>query len=204
MATRKYEQRLRAEAAEATRRRILDALYERLREGPSRPPSVDEVAKAAGVARSTIYLVFGSRAGLFDALTEDLFAGPGFDLLQEALDLPDARDSLRGACEGGTALFVEHRDVFRVLFSSVALDPEAASGAVQRGEERRARGIARLAKRLADQGHLRDGVSAKHATDVIWLLAGFDAFDQLFTVRGLSARATARTLWTMAEGALLR
>jgi hypothetical protein len=31
MATRRYEQRLRAESAEATRARILDAVYERVR-----------------------------------------------------------------------------------------------------------------------------------------------------------------------------
>jgi hypothetical protein len=40
MATRKYEQRLRADAA-ATRRRILDAVYEQLRRAPSEPVSVD-------------------------------------------------------------------------------------------------------------------------------------------------------------------
>ena len=33
MATRRYEQRLRAQSAEETRRRILDAAYDRLREG---------------------------------------------------------------------------------------------------------------------------------------------------------------------------
>ena len=77
MSKRRYEQRLRAEAAEETRRRILDALYDRLREAPADPVSVDEVARIARVARSTVYLVFGSRSGLFDALTEHLFQGAG-------------------------------------------------------------------------------------------------------------------------------
>ena len=202
MATRKYEQRLRAEAAEETRRRILDALYERLAASPSEPVSVDEVARAAGVARSTVYLVFRSRARLFDALAARLQEGEGFDQLVAALRLAEPRESLHGAFHGGTRMFAEHRDVFRVLFSSVELDPAAAGGAVQRGEQRRAAGIARLAKRLAEGGHLREGVTAKHATDVIWMLAGFDAFDELYTVRGLSARATARTLVEMAERTL--
>ena len=35
MATRKYDQRLRADAAEQTRRRILDAVYQRLCEAPT-------------------------------------------------------------------------------------------------------------------------------------------------------------------------
>ncbi len=51
----------------ATRRRILDALGERLQEAPTEPVSVDEIATRAEVPRSTIYLVFGSRSGLFDA-----------------------------------------------------------------------------------------------------------------------------------------
>ena len=204
MATRKYQQRLRAEHAEETRRRMLDALYERLTAAPTRPVSVEEVARAAGVARSTVYLVFRSRSGLFDALADELVQGEGMEQLRGALRMTDARESMRGALEGGVRMFAAHRDVFRVLFSSVELDPDAAGGAVQRAEQRRSIGIAQLSKRLADGGHLRDGVSAKQATDVIWLLAGFDAFDQLFTVRGLSARATARTLIEMAERTLLR
>src|SRR5919205_466520 len=64
MATRKYEQRLRAETAEETRRRILDALYERLRAAPSQPVSIDQVARTAKVARSTVYLIFGLRGGI--------------------------------------------------------------------------------------------------------------------------------------------
>ena len=59
MATRKYEQRLRAEAAEETRRSILDAVYDRLRRAPSTPVSVEQVARTAGVSRSTVYLVYG-------------------------------------------------------------------------------------------------------------------------------------------------
>ena len=71
VATRRYEQRARAASAEATRRRILDALYDRLHDAPAAPVSVDAVAQAAGVARSTVYVVFGSRAGLFDAFAAD-------------------------------------------------------------------------------------------------------------------------------------
>src|SRR5262249_39252498 len=44
MARRPYEQRARAETAEATRHRILDALYDRLAEAPSKPITVDEIA----------------------------------------------------------------------------------------------------------------------------------------------------------------
>ena len=66
----------RARRAEQTRRRILDAMPSAA-ESPSHAVSVDRVAKEAGVARSTIYLVFGSRAGLFDAFGEELMERGG-------------------------------------------------------------------------------------------------------------------------------
>src|SRR5690348_8439374 len=75
--SRPYEQRVRAEQAEETRRRILDAVDQQLRASPTQPLSLERVARTAGVARSTIYLAFGSRAGLFDAFIEDLWARTG-------------------------------------------------------------------------------------------------------------------------------
>src|SRR5829696_5923903 len=92
MAKRRYEQRLRAEAAEETRRRVLDAVYERLREAPAEAVSVDRVARMAGVARSTVYVIFGSRAGLFEAFGIDLIERAGYDRLLEAVAAEDARD----------------------------------------------------------------------------------------------------------------
>ena len=110
--TRKYEQQIRAEAAEETRRRILDAVAQRLREAPTEPLSLDRVARLARVARSTIYLVFGSRAGLFDAFADDLWARTGFAELTKAVAHPDARGSTYagasrrpGGCTRPTARF---------------------------------------------------------------------------------------------------
>src|SRR6185503_11048888 len=165
MATRRYEQRLRARSAEETRRRILDAVYDEMREAPARPVSVERIARAAGVARSTVYVVFGSRAGLFDAFSADLLERGGFQRVLDALADPDPRVHVRDGITGGVHTFAAHRDVFRALVSMAALDPDAVGGAMHRGEERRARGMARLAKRLARQGALRDGLTAKQAAD---------------------------------------
>jgi AcrR family transcriptional regulator len=204
MTPRRYEQRLRAEAAEETRRRILDALYARLGEAPSRPVTVDEVARRAGVARSTVYLIFGSRAGLFDALTTHLFRGAGYDRLLQAVRHPDARQHLRGGLAAGVEIFAAHRDVFRVLFSMAELDPDAVGDAVRRTESARAEGMVRLAERLAEQGILRPGLTVREAADVVWLMASFDAFDLLYTARGLPADEVGRLLGDVAERALCR
>jgi AcrR family transcriptional regulator len=202
--TRKYEQRLRAEAAEQTRRRILDAVYQRLHDAPTTPVSVEQVARAAGVSRSTVYLVFGSRAGLFDALTEDLWQRAGFQQVVDAVADPDARRHLRGGIAGGVRVFAAHRDVFRALFSMAELDADAVGGAIARIEENRAGGMTHLAQRLAEQDLLSADVSVDQAADLLWLLTSFDSFDQLYTGRKLSPGDTAELLVTAAERGLCR
>jgi AcrR family transcriptional regulator len=203
MATRRYEQRLRAQTAEDTRRRILDALYDELREAPARPVSVDRIAQAAGVARSTVYVIFGSRAGLFDAFGADVMERGGFQRVLDAVADPDPHVHLRGGITGGTHTFAAHRDVIRALYSMAALDPDAVGGAIQRTEKGRAKGMARLARRLARNGMLRDGLTAREAAHRLWVITSFDAFDLLFSGRGLAADDVARILVDQAERSLL-
>lgn len=203
MASRRYEQRLRAESAAETRRGILDAVYERLREAPAEAVSVERVAEMAGVARSTIYLIFDSRAGLFDALAADLYERTGYPRLLEAVRVDDAWESASGGIRAGVEIFAADRDVFRVLHSMEAFDPEAVGGTIRRIEERRAEGMAWAARRLREQGYLRPGVSANEAAHIMWIQASFDAFDLLYTGRGLPAKKVADLLVAIAERSLL-
>jgi len=203
MATRRYEQRRRAQTAEETRRRVLDAVYDRLREAPAQPVSVDGIARSAGVSRSTVYVIFGSRAGLFDAFGADLFERGGFHRVLDAIADPDPRVTVRAGITGGVHTFAAHRDVFRALMSMAALDPDAVGGAMQRSEQRRTRGMMWLARRLARHGHLREGLGPKRAADRLWVMTSFDAFDLLYTGRGMAAREVARALVDMAERSVL-
>jgi len=200
--TRKYEQRLRASRAEATQRRILDSLEARLREAPTEAVTVDEIAARAEVSRSTIYLVFGSRSGMFDALVTDLFDRAGVAGLTEAVAHPDAREHLRGAMRAATDMLAKLRDVGAALYAMSALDPDSVGGAIVRQEERRWGGMQHVARRLAEQGELRDDVSVEEAADVLWMLASFEAFDALYSGRGLPTDQVARLLVATAERTL--
>ena len=203
MATRRYEQRLRAQSAEETRRHVLDAVYDELREAPAQPVSVERIARTAGVARSTVYASFGSRAGLFDAFAADLLERGGFRRVLDAVADPDPRVTVRAGITGGVHTFAAHRDVFRALISMAELDPDAVGGAMQRSEQRRAKGMLWLARRLARDGALREGLTAKQAADRLWVLTSFDAFDLLYNGRGRSARAVAGVLVDMARRSVL-
>jgi AcrR family transcriptional regulator len=201
--SRRYEQRARARAAEETRRRILDAAYGRLREAPAEPLAVDRIAQEAGVARSTVYADFGSRAGLLDAVGRDLVERAGVAELLEAVRVPDAREHLRGGIAAGARMFAAERDVFRALHALRHLDPDAVGAAISRSEEERARGMARLVRRLARQSRLRDGLSRRRAADTLWVLTGFEAFDTLYTGRGRPLDEVIADLTEMAERAVL-
>ena len=204
MTTRRYEQRLRAETAEETRRRILDAVYARLRAAPTQPVSLEQVAREARVARSTIYLVFGSRAGLFDAVAIDVLERGGFARVVEAVAHPDAREHLRQGIRAGMEMYAAYRDVHRVLFSTAALDPESTAGAMQRANEGRAGGMEYMAKRLAEQGLLRPDVTEQDAANILYLMTSFDTFDQLYTDRGLPVDEVSRIMVATAERAVCR
>jgi AcrR family transcriptional regulator len=201
---RKYQQHLRAETAEETRRHILDAVAQRLRDAPTETVSLDQVASLARVARSTIYLIFGSRAGLFDAFTDDLADRTGLASLTEAVANPDVRRHLREGIAAAYRMYAEDVVVYRVLFSMNHLDPASLGGAVERMEKRRAGGMAYLAGRLAEDSVLRDDVTVEQAGDVLWVLCSFETFDALYTSRGKSLdEAIEVTAWT-AERALCR
>jgi AcrR family transcriptional regulator len=201
---RKYEQQLRAESAEETRRRILDAVAQRLRDAPTEPLSLDQVAKLARVARSTIYLIFGSRAGLFDAFTQDLADRTGLARLTEAVANPDARKHLREGIAAGCKMYTEDLVVYRVLFSMNHLDPASAGGAVERMEQRRAGGMAYLAKRLAEDSVLRDDVTIEQAIDLLWVLCSFETFDAFYTDRDKSLDEAVQLIAWTAEQSLCR
>ena len=204
VATRRYEQRGRAEAAERTRRRILDAVIEQLRRSPGDPISLEQIADKADVARSTVYAVFGARAGLFDAVAADVLERDAYDRLLEAKFEPDAREHVRAGFRHGTQMMARDRDVVRALFSMAPLDPDGVGAAVRRREQTRARGMRRVARRLYEQELLAPGVSAADAEHILWVLTSFEAFDLLHTGRGLSPAASADLLTGTAERALLK
>jgi hypothetical protein len=64
--------------------------------------------------------------------------------------------------------------------------------------------MAHLAQRLADQDVLRPDVRVGEAANLLWLLTSFDAFDLLYTGRGMSVDDVAAALITTAERSLCR
>jgi AcrR family transcriptional regulator len=71
---RAYRQSARADAAEATARRILDAFVEAIREHWFDEIRLQDVARAAGVTVQTVIRRFGSKEGLLEGLRDQVGA----------------------------------------------------------------------------------------------------------------------------------
>jgi AcrR family transcriptional regulator len=203
MDKRRYVQRARAAAAEERRRTILAAARQSLERGLVGALKVEEVAREAGVSRSTVYLLFGSRAGLFEALAYQLRDEAGFQRLVEANRLPDALEAFRTALRVAVGLYASQPNLTRGLFTLAVIDPDAVR-AVAALEDGRRPGMADLARRLRRQGYLRPGVSVAEAADLLTVVTSFQAFDQLFGGSGLPADAVADRLIALGERAVCR
>ena len=66
----------------------------------------------AGVARSTVYAIFGSRAGpLRRGRATTCGERAGYERLVEASHRPDAREALRGGLRAATEMLAADRDI---------------------------------------------------------------------------------------------
>jgi len=109
---RTYKSPLRAEQAEATRRRILDAAIALLQEAGSSEVAMPDVAERAGVSVSTAYRAFATRedllAGVLDELKDrfESAAGPR----------PTTIDELVESATRSVPAVLEVEELYRALF----------------------------------------------------------------------------------------
>jgi AcrR family transcriptional regulator len=203
MDKRRYVQRARAASREATRTRILDAAEASFEDGPLTAVRIDDVARRAGVSRSTVYQLFDSRRGLLIALAQRLREVAGFERLVEAASYPDARESFRRAQRESVRVYATRADLARALFTLAGVDADAVA-AVAALEDGRRPGMLHLAKRLRAQGQLREDVSVKEAADLLSVVTSFPAFDELYHFCGLPERVVADRLVALGERAVCR
>jgi AcrR family transcriptional regulator len=203
MDKRRYVQRARAASAEVTRLRILDAAEASFDRGPLAAVRIDDVAKRAGVSRSTVYTLFDSRRGLLVALAGRLREVAEFERLIEASMHPDARESLRRAQRESVRIFATRPELARALFTMAGVDADAVA-AVAALEDGRRPGMVHLAGRLEEQGQLRAGIGVKEAADLLSVATSFPAFDELFHALGLPEEVVADRLVALAERAVCR
>jgi AcrR family transcriptional regulator len=180
MSPRPYRLGQRQATSEQTRARILAAARQLLA-APSGTTgvTVEAVARQSDVSRMTVYYQFGSKAGLLEALLDQLATTGGLQGgAAAALGQPDPLDALAAYIAAFGRFWAAERLVLRRLRSLAALDPELAQG-VRARDARRRKGLELLAGRLADRYGQPPPQALGEAVVVLHMLTSFEAFDAL-------------------------
>ncbi|MEV0800915.1 helix-turn-helix domain-containing protein [Kribbella sp. NPDC050281] len=124
----------RAEKAQETRRRIIQAATELFVADGYGATNLQEVADRAGVAVQTIYFVFGNKRALLKELVDVTIAGDTEPLatmerpwFTDAVAMRTAPDMLAEYVPGSSAVLARVAPIMRVLESAVANDPEVSA-----------------------------------------------------------------------------
>jgi AcrR family transcriptional regulator len=198
---RRYQLGRRAEAIEETRQRILAATREVLVRNDYRSTSLDEIARAADVARATVYYQFGSKRGLLEAVVSDIEQRAGQAAVRDAVELADPVDALRQAFLSGCRFWAAEHALVRRLTGLAAVDTEIKR-VITEVQRHRLPLLTGLVERLSAARRLSTSVPPGRALDVLWMLSSFEAFDQLFAERQLPVDEVAEALADVAVRAV--
>lgn len=181
---------LRAEQAEQTRQRIIDAATSLFLDRGYAATTIESIATRAGVAVETVYSRFRNKANLLRAILEigivgsrdgrDLFDHPVIAQIRAATDQPRQVQLLAAFSRG----ILERTDTaHRVLRSAAAADPQAAE-LQQQDTQRRCDGQRIYIDMLLANGPLRGGLTPGQAADTYSTLASPDTYAFLIRDRG--------------------
>jgi len=199
---RRYDATRRRAAADATRERICAAaetLF--LRDGYARA-SIRAVAREAGVAEATIYLVFSTKAALLDAtILRATGAGEGKPF-SAVLAAPPA-DMLNRLAKAHAAGMSRAARLIALGESAVLMDA-ALRPLRDRAHTNLRAAYAAIAKRLADAHLLRPGLSAADAADTLYAICNETTYLRLTRDVARNTKRYATWLTATLEATLLR
>jgi len=163
-------------ATSETRRRILEAARDLLGRPGASSLTIDAVARAADVARMTVYNQFGSKKGLVEALSDDLAERGGIGRLPEAFRAPDAGTGIRVFIEVFTGFWASDTTLIRRLRALTVLDPELNRTA---RDPRRRHALEQLLRRHAAETGRPAPADREAAVDLLLALTSFETYEAL-------------------------
>jgi AcrR family transcriptional regulator len=126
MATRKYQQKRRAERQGETRQRIVEAMVALHREvGPART-TISAIAERAGVERLTVYRHFASETAMYEACSAHFTAEVGAPDPAAWAHVDDPSERLRAALLAFYAYYRRAEDMLVQVYRDAPLLPALA------------------------------------------------------------------------------
>jgi AcrR family transcriptional regulator len=199
---RRYHSPLRADQAEQTRRRILEAAYGLFVADGYARTTIAAVAAAASVSPETIYLAFEGKRGLLEAVIESAIAGEDDPPPEDAWSGPaEAHERLARMVDYSCGILARTRPVHAVIRGAADKEPFAAALSTRLLQDRLTSQTERIRRHLGQS--LRPGLPVAEAGQRYCALASPELY-QLFTVElGWSAGKHRRWLTDLLATELL-
>jgi AcrR family transcriptional regulator len=189
-----------------TRTAILDATWSLIAEKKRLDIGQAEIAAAAGVSRQTVYLAFGSRAGLLTemARNKDLQSDHVARLAQISRAGTATPEDLQRYIEVWLDYLPLIYPVGILLDAAALTDAEAACAWDDRMKKALLAGLKRLFRQMAKRGHLAAGLEPDRAAEHVWSLIHPAAWRQLVVECGWSPQEFRRSRIEIIRATALR
>jgi AcrR family transcriptional regulator len=204
---RKYHSPLRADQAEQTRRRVLDAAFRLFADGGYAATTVGAVAEEAGVSPETIFVSLGGKRGLLEGVIETAIAGAENSAAHEhewwagVAALPGPAQRLEKMVEYSCTILARTRPIHAVIRGAADKEPFAAELGRRLLQERLAAQTERIRTYL--RGDLRAGLSMRQAGERYCMLASPDLYYLSTVELGWTAQQHRRWLTELLKNELL-
>jgi AcrR family transcriptional regulator len=189
---RRYRSVVREETAARTKERVVEAALEEFLAVGYASATIDRIAARANVSRPTVFAV-GSKAVLLKLARDRAIAGDfrdesmtGRPSFRDLAAAPDAEEVLRRFAKISADIFGRYAGLDDVLRQGAAVDKDVAQLYIAAEQERLA-GAENVVRIVASKGDLRDGLTAKRAAEVLWLLMAPEHHRRLVVDREWSA-----------------
>lgn len=192
----------RSDYAEATRVAIIDAARLLFARKGYFMTTVEDIAREARVAPTTVYAVTGGKKGLIRTLVDTSSQAPIISAAVDGLaDLSDPDEVLRYAAAAARSFREDHGDIMRMLLATAPLNETVREG-LEIATRRYRDAMTAVAARLHEIGGLHPGLTVGQATDVLWFYLGYTGYATLLDGNGWTYDDAERWLATQAGAAL--
>ena len=192
--TRPYSSAHRQEASNRKRAKILRVSRSQLESNGFSDFSLEAIARQGGVTRQTVYNLFGSRAGLLEALFDELSIEAGMHRMRNVMQQADVATALACFVDVFCEFWAKDRLLIRRIHGLAAIDPEFGA-AVEARNLRRQRAALRILQRVDAEGSQRTPEEQSHRAAALYALTSFEFFDVLADTMAINEAArVVRTL----------
>jgi AcrR family transcriptional regulator len=205
-----YRSQLRTEQAAATRQLVLDAATRLFVERGYAATSIDAIAEAAGVGRSTVFAAAGGKSWLLKTAYDRAIVGDDepVPLLQrpaarKLFAMTDPAEIVAGHAGIVAEAAARVSAICEAIHSAAGCDPEVGKLWSEIAQERLT-GAEAFATLINEKGGLRDGVAVDEARDIIWIFNDPTLHHALVRRRGWSQDRYRRWLTDNLQHQLLK